>query len=466
MKSFSWFIVCWIFACGSKVPTQAGGGKEQDDESDDSSGTDPDEVDGELPRADGGDEEGEADATDDGTGDGSDDGEPSNEDAAWSISDPMLITKTNRHSAQMMGGWAPHLRSILTMADGKTWFVAESGTDVNHNTAIVYYRKDEAGWKAVGSVGITGGVQQNIATISDGRLLYSYGIDIQNHYLLECTFDTQAPAINLNTCNAVGYAGTPFTIPDASNYIGAAMASNKRRTVWWTTVGSGGGGGTFSHTFNNAGAGWNGPFTSGIGGYTDTGYVHSAFDAQGSLQMVAQLFLGAYPNGTYHAATAKIVPGQAVAWQLLGDATSTTDIFIDSTSGTIHYLAVRPGGIGYYVLAKGESPKLVKTFANSHRMRFATTADRVVLIHDEAKNDRIVLRSVKMTDAATAIDWDKARSQAVARPTEVTSGEYLNAIWPVDPVKEPAPSNKLQWAVCGDFPANDGTIWYYEAEVE
>ena len=80
------------------------------------------------------------------------------------------------------------------MDDGSRWFAAEQGTNVEVNSAISYYRLGPDGWKKAGSVMLPAGIQQNMATITNGRMIYSYGCT-QNS-VIETWFDTAKPRWN------------------------------------------------------------------------------------------------------------------------------------------------------------------------------------------------------------------------------------------------------------------------------
>ena len=291
--------------------------------------------------------------------------------AAGPAYDPFsLITNINRNYFEMMGGWGPHLRSILTMTDGSKWFVIDSGPSVMLNSARIYYKKVAGVWKVMGSVALYGGIQQNMATITDGRVIYSYGISETAHWVLECWFDTMNPKTNLQSCNALTTGGVAVALSLAANYIGAAMAPDKTRIVWWTTVGSAGGGGSFSYGYNHAGKGWN-LRGSGLGGYNYVGYVHARFEEDKyRIRAVAEMYAGSYPSGRYQAAVASFRLGQPVVWNTVASALSSRDIWYDVASGTTHVLASAGGGINtaggvnYYAVKKADWPRLGAPNAN------------------------------------------------------------------------------------------------------
>lgn len=370
---------------------------------------------------------------------------------------PDLLTDVNRNSPTMMGGWGPHLRSLLTTSTGDEWFAAETGADVLHNTTMAYYRKNNLGWKMVGTVALHDGIQQNMASLSDGRFIYSYGVNPKHHWVMECWFDTLNPGFGQSTCNAIA-----LNTPEGANYVGAAIRADGTRVVWWT-VSNALAGGRFFYTYNHGG-GWNGPVESGLGGYNDVGYVHANFDARGHLRLLGELYLGVYPTGTYQAAIALMVLGQNVGWRILDGALSPTDLWHDQSSGTTHVLAAEKGGVGYYAVERTAWPDpgpRLHFFKNAYRMRFAAGGDRLWLVRDSAREDRIHLYELEASSLAHPIEWAGTFSTSVERPAG-SERHHLSAIWTVDPAKNRVPSSsRLRFAVCGSSPDLDHLIWAY-----
>ena len=107
----------------------------------------------------------------------------------------------------MSGGWNPALRGILVMNDGLRWFAAETGNDTAVNSAVIYYRLGPAGWKAAGSAALRPGVQQNLATITDGRRIF---VRVHGERGDRDLVRHGPPRWNLATSNAITAGGQPI----------------------------------------------------------------------------------------------------------------------------------------------------------------------------------------------------------------------------------------------------------------
>ncbi len=359
----------------------------------------------------------------------------------------------------MMGGWGPHLRSLLFTQKGGEWFAAETGNDLHKNTRMIYYQKVGEEWKEKGSVDLHRGIQQNMASVTDGRMILSYGVNIVDHWIMECWFDTEKPGEHLNTCNAVTTNGKPLLIPENSNYIGAAYQKNTR-IAWWTTVGKGNKPGIFSYIYN-FGGGWNGPVNSQLQDSVDVGYLHSQFDSKGNLRALGELYSGDYPHGRYHAGVATIELGKQVQWTDIEGAKSPTDFWFDKISGAAHVLATSDEGVRYYFAKESDWPNFGKSkflFQSSYRMRFGATTTSVFLVHDNVLSDKLVI--YPELALSEPIKWAETRSLLIDRPAG-NGKSFLGALWTVDPAKGELLPQKLSFAVNGSYPDQDHKIWYY-----
>ncbi len=207
-----------------------------------------------------------------------------------------LLTKQNRYHddvpnnlgiGPMGGGWGPHTRSILYGEDGSKWFVHEQklpGDSVLVNPGLEYDRLDpQSGWKKVNTqlvkinTQLGPVVQQNMAHITDGKTIFSYGVNYYKdpHELIECTFDivTSTP----RGCAPVTIGGNVLQF-GWSNYVGAAIVP-EGKLLWYTSPferpDSNYGNGSFSYLFND-GTGWKYVKSSALGAYDQLNYVRSA----------------------------------------------------------------------------------------------------------------------------------------------------------------------------------------------
>jgi hypothetical protein len=369
-----------------------------------------------------------------------------------------LITARNRNSATMTGGWNPALRGIMVMNDGSQWFAAETGTSAIVNSAMVYYRQGPTGWKAVGSVALPPGIQQNMATITNGRFIYAYGVT--RGTVIETWFDTTHPGWNLVTGNAMRASGRVIAPGAQANYVGAAWHNNAR-IVWWSTVGANGTGGTWFDTYN-VGGGWNGPFASSLGGYGSLGYVRSRIDDQGRLRLLGEGHVGLYPAGRFDLMEATLIPGavQGVHWArvLPGVAHSTDDLWPAAAGGT-HYLFRTDllfDTIGYWYGPQGGAQPVIFPALEG---RFVAAGDRfaLVLAYQHSIEVRIVSRAA--ADAGP-IDWTSVTPITIPLPTALDPPGGISAIWTSDEARQPTPSDRLEFAVCGGYPTRDNFIYY------
>lgn len=354
----------------------------------------------------------------------------------------------------MTGGWNPALRSILVMNDGSRWFAADRGNSVSVDSTMVYYKLGPTGWKAIGSVTLPAGVQQNMATITDGRYIFAYGC--AGHSVIETWFDTTRPHWNLNTANALWASGTVINPGADSNYVGAAW-QNGTRVVWWTTVGPGGSGGTWTYTYNH-GRGWNGPITSGLGGYNCLGYVRAEFVGPGKLRMIGQDYLGSFPSGRPLLATTTFRLGNACTWAplLRGAASTPLDLWQSDSIGGTHLLyRTYKNTIGYSFT---EGKTTTTTIFTASQARFIVTNGYLGLVLGYKTS--LEARFVPRTAANRFVDWNTITPVTLQLPAAFKA-HGVSAIWGVDASKQKNASDQLEFAICGGHPACDRLIYYY-----
>lgn len=362
------------------------------------------------------------------------------------------VTTANRNSTTMSGGWNPALRGILVMKDGSRWFAAESGADTLVNSAMIYYRLGPTGWKAVGSVALPPGIQQNMATITNGRYIYAYGVT--PGAVIETWFDTTHPRWNLATGNAIAAGGVALPPGAQANYVGAAWHNNTR-VVWWTSVGPDGSGGRWAYAYNS-GRGWNGPVVSGVGGYTDVGYIRARFDDRGRMRMIGEGYLGQYPAGQRYLLTATVVLGSAGQWTpvLPAVARSPLDLWREGNSPTQFLYRIASNKVGY---SFGTNVHIRPAVFKALDARFISDGDRLGLVLGYKRS--IEVRLVPLSAAAGPIDWASVAPITIPLPATFKSAG-VSAIWTADDSRQPHGSDRLEFAVCGGYPARDNLIYY------
>jgi hypothetical protein len=380
----------------------------------------------------------------------------------------LRITDANRHYVEMHGGWGPHLRGLMRATDDALWFTADKGEDVLHNREILYFRRgaDEPAWTAVGAQMQLGGIQQNVASVLIGDVIYSYGVDIAAHLLEECTWSVVDPAAH--ACNAVLISGAPYMTPASSNYVGAAVLGDGWRIVWWTVVGENGDPGAFYYTYNYGG-GWNGPVVTDLAPYNDIGYVHAMSTLDGRLMLAGQTFTGKYPDGTYNAVVADVTPGMPVAFSELASgspdlaAQTAADLWIDRASEAVHVVATTgDGAVRYYHRPGGaawaDHVQPLHVFPDSYRARFMRAGDGPLhLVRGSAGGSGVEVLRAATSAVAEAVDWAAAESFAVVPPGEGFAAP--SALFVESPTYQTAPVAAVQFAMCGQYQVSDGEVW-------
>lgn len=378
------------------------------------------------------------------------------------------ITDANRHYVEMHGGWGPHLRGLMRAADDALWFTADKGEDVLHNREVLYFRRGagEPAWTAVGSQLQLGGVQQNVASVLIGDVIYSYGVDVAAMRLEQCTWSVVDPAAH--ACDAVLISGAPYMTPPSSNYIGAAVLGDGWRIVWWTVVGENGSPGAFYYTYNYGG-GWNGPVVTDLAPYNDIGYVHAMSTLDGRLMLAGQTFTGKYPDGTYHAVVADVTPGMTVTLHELASgspdfaAQTAADLWIDRASEATHVVATTgDGAVRYYHRPGGaawaDHAEPLHVFPDSYRARFMRAGDGPLhLVRGSAGGSGVEVLRAATSDVALAIDWATAESFAVAPPGAGFTAP--SALFVESPTYQTTPVAAVQFAMCGQYQISDGEVW-------
>lgn len=363
------------------------------------------------------------------------------------------ITAQNRNAATMMGGWNPALRSIMVMDDGSRWFAAEQGTDVSVNSTMIYYRLGEDGWQAAGSVVLPAGIQQNMATVTDGRTIYSYGI--ARNSVVETWFNTSKPGWNLSTGNTLVAGGSVIRPGSGSNYVGAAWHDDTR-IVWWTSVGNNGAGGRWSYSYNQ-GSGWKSPIVSGLGGFNDVGYVRAQFDGESQIRMVGESYRGRYPFGEKYLSAATLTLGKPASWAPVLQQTAYTpmDIWQEGSGSSQYLYRARNDQIGYS-FGTGPAARTISFAALDGR--FIADKDRLGLVL--GYGNFLEVRIVDRSEATGFIDWNAIEPVRIGFPESLgTAG--LSAIWNVDHSKQPNESNQLEFAIAGAYPSHDHLVYYY-----
>jgi len=356
----------------------------------------------------------------------------------------------------------------MRAADDALWFTVDAGEDVLHNREVVYMRRGpgDPGWSEVARGQHAAGVQQNAASIVVDGVIYSYAVDIAAHRVEECTL--LVADVAQQACAPILISGQPHVTPASSNYIGAAVLGPGWRIVWWTVVGENGAPGEFHYTYNYGG-GWNGPVVSGLGDANDFAYVHAMRSAAGELRLAGQAFTGKYPDGTYSARVADLVPGQPLALITLGSgdpmlvAQTAADLWVDPVSDAVHVLATRSdASVGYYhrpgAAAWAAHGEPLHVFSDSYRARWLRAGEGPLhLLRGSAGGAGIWLLRAATPEVAGPVDWGLAEPFAVPAPAEGFGAP--SALFVESPTYQATPVPAIEFAMCGQYQISDGQIW-------
>lgn len=371
----------------------------------------------------------------------------------------------------MFGGWGPHLGHLVRASrpDGSgtdLYWVDDlcsqqvpGDCDVLHNRRIGIFRREPSGWRKLATLPLPPGVQQNTATLADGDMLRTYGIQVgAEPRVVECAYSLRT---GRGSCTTL-----PVTIGPSANYVGAARSPTGARLVHWTHV-MDGGGGSFSYIVHS-GNGWSGPRTGGIGGYNDCAYVHVAFEVGSSrLTLFGQVVSGTAPNWSYGTLVgqADLATATPVQWANRlrspeGDAIiSTNDLLIDDVTGDAHLLArTARGAAVYFVRPRPEQPGQpwsgpLFVEPASFRARLLATPQELLLVYGP---DAGGLQVRAMPRAALRPGQPVPWASLPPRPLPLPSGfGRVLGIYPVSTVYQSVPTPALELAVVGSARQNE-----------
>jgi hypothetical protein len=367
----------------------------------------------------------------------------------------------------MFGGWGPHLGHLVRAPDANggtaLYFVddvcSQSGgsppvCDVLHDNAVGVFRLDGGTWTNLGETPLPGQVQQNTGTMAMAGVLRTYGIDIANEVVQECSYDTKTAT---RACEAL-----PFSLDASSNYIGAAVSPTGTQMVWWTVV-KDGGGGSFQW-IANYGGGWNGPRTGDVGGYNDSSYINIAFRKDTTaFTMHTQLVSGLAPNWAFLGATGEgdAASTNAVTWANslappAGDSVmSTNDIFIDPTTSDTHLLArTTQGAAVYYFRPKnGSWSGPLTVISGVLRARFSASGNGLAMVFGPTGAGlKYKLAPAASIVAGKPIDWTTVAEHSVPLPAGY---DNIDAIYTESSVYQTTPTQDIHVAVVGATRQNE-----------
>jgi hypothetical protein len=347
--------------------------------------------------------------------------------SAWSFRTTVLTREHRAVPGAMFGGWGPHLGHMVRVQADLYWVddaCAPGTCDVNVDARVDYWKIDGDRVDRVATVALPGGVQQNTGTIASDGSIFTYGIAVTGHSLVECVYAPPKPLPEGGEAGAPACNALALDIGDAANYLGAAIHPSGARVAWLTNVGDGGGG-SFRY-FVDYGGGWNGPRTGSVGGYNDASYINAGFldrTSPGRFLLFAELVSGVAPNWSYIGGLGQgsLATASPIAWSIpaslpMDPTISTADLFVDPEFGDTHVLArARSGALVYLYRDKvGAWSAPSVAHPNSYRARFAAANGRLFVVHDDTKKGGLFTREVRR--GAGAIDWSTGEDVSVPLP--------------------------------------------------
>ncbi len=358
-------------------------------------------------------------------------------------------TVTSAHRFQQgvaYGGWGPHLGKLLRSTTNELYLADDTGNDVTRNAGLAYYKQVNGQWVQIGSNAFLGTVQQNTGSVMKGTVIFTYGIDTENHRVEECYFDTVQ--------NTKGCKHLPFVLPANSNYIGAALTPSGHRVVWWTNGGNGAPG-TFEYIYN-FGNGWNGVVSSNIAGFSAVGYINIAFYDDSRFVLHAKLMAGVGPQWTFIASYADGSLGsQITTWGNLASVgasdliSATNDVWIDPQGGT-HILGQSVAGTTSYHYrspgSNGAFSKVLASFPGVYRARFIKSTDGNLYVAYGKQGDGLRVITIPLSSINGALSLQESASQKIATSAGY---EFIDAIYSESSIYQTQPVSGFNVAING-----------------
>jgi hypothetical protein len=325
--------------------------------------------------------------------------------------------------------------------NGDRWYADDTGSDVNDNAGLAYFHQVIGTWTAMGMDSFPGTVQQNTGSLMLGSTLYTYGLDVMNHRIVECTTS--------------GCTSLPFDTGLASNYIGATVSQSGTRVVWWTNTT-----GLFQYIYNY-GSAWSGPIVSGVGGYTDIEYVYARLapdNARLEIQGAAAHAVGG-SNVGYDAIYGSTTLGTAVTnWQVLLNNGLAMETWLDPTGGThlISYDTAGPPKYWYKPVGAALAGGQTLTEPGAVSARILETATMAFLVIGFA-DGHVGYRGIELQNVNGPIDWNNIAEGTIGVPDSLGAITLL----PESPMYQTTPG-ELAFGMNGY--GDQGTIWFISCQ--
>ena len=397
------------------------------------------------------------------------------------FADPVLLSDQNRkQDGVAFGGWGPHLRSVLRMNDDSLWYVMDhSKGDVKSNDQLYYLRQQDGAWERVVEQDLIPGANQGYAHVTNGKEIFSYGVNFRLGQLHECKLHTETLA--RGACAAVrNRSGEVVRVGGGANYVGAAISPQGTRLVWWVVV-TPTGTQQWRYVYNR-GDGWEGPVVTNLaksrGGLS---YIYVRFVNENVVALSGQLWIGVFPEGSAQATLTHFRLGDAIqGYHTLkspdkkGFPKSGSDLWVNPATSTVHAVVE---GFGddffgskvYYYTIKLREPwrelTPVQSFQGYFRARFTQIAqgDLFLVMGGRTGNSKIDVFHVPGERIADPVNWNAANKFA---PTMPGSMHYAPmAIWIENRAYQTTAVRHLSFAITGEYPQKDHEIWFYSGKL-
>lgn len=398
------------------------------------------------------------------------------------LSEPLLVSDQNRkQDGVVFGGWGPHLRSVLRMNDNSLWYVMDhSKRDVSSNDQLFYLRQEKASWKRVAEQDLIPGANQGYAHVTNGKEIFSYGVNFRLGQLHECRLNSKTLAVR--DCTPVlDRFGEAIALGGGANYVGAAISPKGTRLVWWVVVASDG---TQQWRYvYNRGDVWQRPIVTKLArGRGGLSYIYVRFVDENEVALSGQIWAGDFPAGSAQATLTRFRLGKPIeGFHTLrssdekGFPKSGSDLWVNPETGMVHAVVEGFGDdffgnkVHYYTFNMRDhwrELKPIQTFAGYFRARFAQIdrGDLFLVLGGTTGRSKIDVLHVPKDRITDPIDWNTAKKVTATMPGKEHYAPM--AIWIENRAYQTTAVRELSFAFTGENPQRDHEIWFYSGTLQ
>ena len=390
---------------------------------------------------------------------------------------PVLLSDQNRkQDGVAFGGWGPHLRSVLRMNDDSLWYVMDhSKGDVKNNDQLYYLQQQDGLWRRVVEQDLIPGANQGYAHVTNGKEIFSYGVNFRLEELHECKLHTES-LVRLGCTVVRNNIGDPIALGGGANYVGAAISPQGTRLVWWVVV-TPAGTQQWRYVYNR-GDRWQGPICTNLsetrGGLS---YIYVRFVNENRVALSGQLWVGAFPDGSAQATLTHFRLGDPIqGYHTLkspdekGFPKSGSDLWVNQESATVHAVVEGFGNglcdnkVHYYTFNLREPWRELtplQSFQGYFRARFTQLekGDLFLVLGGATGSSRIDVLHMTKNRITDPVNWKLANKLAPAMPGKTHYAP--TAIWIENRAYQTTAVKDLSFAITGEYPQKDHEIWFY-----